>query len=310
MGKLEIVNWEEGYQSPFKKTVLTIGNFDGIHLGHQAILKDVVAKAGEVSGTPAAMTFNPHPQKIFSGIEPPIIMKYEERLKLIESFGIRVTFVVGSSKDFYRMSAEEFIEDVMVKSLSVIHIIVGNDFTLGKDRTGGIELLKKMGGKLGFGVTVQDDITMGGGLVKSTIIRNLIISGKVYRASLLMGREFAIKGNVTTGAGRGRELGFPTANIVFEGNLIPPDGVYVIQVMVLGKQYGGVSNLGKNPTFGDSKFAFEVHIFGFEGDIYGEEIEVSFVTRIRGEEKFNEVSELVDRINRDVAFAKGILTGL
>ncbi len=307
---MEIINWEEGYQSPFKKTVLTIGNFDGIHLGHQAILKDVVKKAGEVSGAPAVMTFNPHPQKIFRGIEPPIIVKFEERLKLIESFGIAVTFVVGRSKEFYRMSAEEFIEDIMIKSFSVIHIIVGNDFTLGKDRTGGIELLKKMGGKQGFGVSVQDDITMGGVLVKSTIIRNLIISGEVYRASLLMGRKFALKGSVTTGAGRGRELGFPTANIVFEGNLIPPNGVYVVQVMISGKQYGGVSNLGENPTFGDGKFAFEVHIFDFEGDIYGEEIEVSFVARIRGEEKFKEVSELVDQINKDIAFAKGILTGL
>ncbi len=307
---MEIVNWEEGYQSLLKKTVLTIGNFDGIHLGHQAILKDVVKKAGEVSGTPAVMTFNPHPQKIFREIDPPIIVKFEERLKIIESFGISVTYVVGRSKDFYRMSAEEFIEDVMVKSLSVIHIIVGNDFTLGKDRTGGIELLEKMGAKLGFGVDVQDDITMGGVLVKSTTIRNLIVAGKVYRASLLMGRRFAIKGSVTTGAGRGKDLGFPTANIVFEGNLIPPDGVYVVHVMVSGKQYGGVSNLGKNPTFGDGKFVFEVHIFDFEGDIYGEEIEVSFVARIRGEEKFKEVSELVDRINRDIAFAKGILTGL
>lgn len=310
MGKLEIVNWKEGYQSPLRKTVLTIGNFDGIHLGHQAILKDVVKKAGEVSGAPAVMTFNPHPQKIFRGIDPPIIVKFEERLKIIESFGISVTYVVGRSKDFYRMSAEEFIEDVMVKSLSVIHIIVGNDFTLGKDRTGGIELLEKMGAKLGFGVDVQDDIMMGGVLVKSTTIRNLIIAGKVYRASLLMGREFAIKGRVKTGAGRGKDLGFPTANIVFEGNLIPPDGVYVVYVMVSGKKYGGVSNLGKNPTFGDGKFAFEVHILDFEGDIYGEEIEVSFVARIRGEEQFKEVSELVDRINSDIAFAKGILTGL
>lgn len=311
MDKLEVINWEKGYKSPFKKAVLTIGNFDGVHLGHQVIFEDVVSRAKEISGTPAAMTFNPHPQKIFRGKEPPIITKFEEKLKLIESFGIEVAFVVGGTKKFYLMSAEEFIADVLVESLSVAHIVVGNDFTLGKGREGGIELLRDMGNRFGFGLDVKGDVKVGGVLVKSTVIRDLIASGDVYRAYLMMGRGFSVKGVVTTGAGRGKAiLGVPTANIVYEGNLVPPDGVYVVHVTFSGTKYGGVCNLGMNPTFGDGKFAFEVHIFNFDQDIYGEEIEVSFLTRIRGEEKFADVSALMERMEKDIAFAREILAGL
>ncbi|MBN1572511.1 MAG: bifunctional riboflavin kinase/FAD synthetase [Deltaproteobacteria bacterium] len=306
-----VIDWEEGYKSPFKNTVLTIGNFDGVHLGHQAIFRDVVKRAGEISGTPAVMTFNPHPQKIFRGVEPPIITRFDEKLRLIEPLGIEVVFVAGRTRDFYRMRAEEFIEDVLVEGLSVAHVVVGNDFTLGRDREGGIELLREMGGSLGFGVDVQDEVKIGGVLVKSTVIRDLIAKGDVYGASILLGREFGIRGRVSTGASRGGSLlGFPTANVVFEGNLIPANGVYVVHAVVSGKRYGGVCNLGENPTFGDVKFAFEVHILDFEGDIYGEEIEVSFVTRIRDEVKFKEVSELVARIEKDVEFARGVLDGL
>jgi len=204
LGKLIVVDWHEGYKSPFKKTVLTIGNFDGVHLGHQAIFRDVAQRAEDISGTPAAMTFDPHPQKIFRGVEPPIITRFDQKLRLIEPFGIEVVFVSGKTRDFYEMSAEEFIEGVLVEGLSVAHIVVGNDFTLGRGREGGIDLLRKMGDQLGFGVDVKEEVKIGGVLVKSTVIRDLIVRGDVYRASILLGREFGIGGKVSTGASRGK----------------------------------------------------------------------------------------------------------
>ncbi len=304
---MEIVEWEKGYNSDFKKTVLTIGNFDGVHLGHQAIFKDVVDKAKKISGTPAIMTFDPHPQKFFSGEDVPIITGFENKMELIEPLGIEVVFVCGRTKEFYMMSADEFVRDVLVDSLHISHIIVGDDFAFGSGRKGDFNFLREMGRKYKFDVTEERSVTLGGILIKSTAIRNLIAEGMVAEASIYLGRDFSINGKVISGMGRGKKLGIPTANLEYKGGLIPPFGVYVVNVSVDGKLFGGVANLGDNPTFGDVTFSFEVHIFDFDRDLYGKEIEVSFITRIRGEKKFNNIKALKKRMEKDIKTAKNIL---
>lgn len=304
---MEIVEWKKGYNSNFKKTVLTIGNFDGVHLGHQAIFKDVVKKAKETGGTPAILTFDPHPQTFFSGKDIPLITGFEKKMELIWPFGIEVAFVCGRSKEFYMMSADEFVRDVLVDSLHISHIFVGDDFAFGSGREGNFDLLRKMGKKYGFNITEERSVKLGGVLIKSTVIRNIITSGRMAEASIYLGRYFSIKGKVISGVGRGKKLGIPTANLEYKGGLIPPFGVYVVNVLLDGKVFGGVANIGDNPTFGDVTFSFEVHILDFDRDLYGKEIEVSFIARIRGEEKFDSIKELKKRIRKDIKTAKNIL---
>ena len=179
---MEIVEWEKGYNSPFTKTVLTIGNFDGVHLGHQTIFRDVVDKAKEIGGTPAIMTFDPHPQKFFSGEDIPIITGFEKKMELTRPFGIEVVFVCGRTKEFYMMSADEFVRDVLVESLHIAHIIVGDDFAFGTGRKGDFGFLREMGRKYNFDVTEERSVTIGGILIKSTAIRNLITEGNMAEA--------------------------------------------------------------------------------------------------------------------------------
>ena len=307
---MKIIEWEEGYRSPFEKTVLTVGNFDGVHLGHQELFREVTKKAGEIGGdrgTPAIITFDPHPQGFFSGHEPPLITDFFRKMEIIESFGIKAAFVCGREKAFYNRSAEEFVKEVLVESLRIEYILVGHDFTFGRGREGDINLLCELAKRYGFTVGEKGAITVGGILVSSTMIRNLILDGQVAEASLLLGREYVVSGKVFRGVGRGRKLGFPTANIVCQSNLMPPDGVYVVRIRLDHEEHAGVANLGKNPTFGDVPFSFEVHILDFNRDIYERDIEVFFVSRIRGEVKFSGPEDLIKQISKDVEGARRIL---
>ena len=304
---MKIIEWERGYLSPFEKSVLTVGNFDGVHLGHQEIFREVVKKANETGGVPCLVTFNPHPQKLFSGEEPPLITSFEQKLEIIESFGIEVVFVAGRDIGFYMMEAREFVITMLVNSLHIAHIFVGHDFRFGKGQTGDFELLKQMGEEAGFVAHEMGAVTIEGVLVSSTMVRNLIVAGEVAEATILLGREYCVKGGVITGSGRGKGLGFPTANLEVKGSLIPKDGVYVVKVELDGGIYGGVANLGDNPTFNNGKFSFEVHIFDYTGDLTGRQLSVFFVSRIRDEIKFKGPDALVERIKKDVTIARKIL---
>jgi len=304
---VQIVHWDKEYRAPFDRTVLAIGNFDGVHRGHTIILERVVERAKQEDATPAILTFHPHPRKMFTGEEPPLITGFDEKMRLIGDRGVSVAFVVGEDRAFYRMSPREFSRKVLHESLKVTHLFVGYDFSFGKNRSGDYEELVAQGEKLGFGVERVEAVEVDGTPVSSTEIRRLIGDGAVDRAAGLLGREYVMTGEVVEGVERGRKLGFPTANVDFTTRLVPADGVYAVRVIRGGVEYPAVANLGNNPTFSDGAFNLEVYILDFTEDIYGEVIEVSFVRRIRGERAFSGPEELIDRIERDVKEAREIL---
>lgn len=304
---MEIVSWQPGYRSPYLKTVLTAGNFDGVHLGHQAIFSAVIAKARELSAIPAVLTFNPHPQFFFRNAEPPLITTFEKRMDLMAQCGIEVVFVAGQNREFYDLEAEQFVRTVLLDSLKMVSIFVGHDFTFGKGKRGTIELLMRMGQQHGFDVSEKSAVVVEGMLVSSTMVRNLVQMGRVREASLLLSRDFAVSGKVIRGAGRGRKLGFPTANIDYTGRLMPLGGIYVTWVVIDGRCFYGVANLGNNPTFNARTFSFEVHILDFDEDIYDRVIEVGFIDRIRHEVKFSSPDELVAQIRADITVAERII---
>ncbi len=301
---MKIVSWEPGYRSPYLKTVLTIGNFDGVHVGHQAIFASVIAKARELSAIPAVLTFNPHPQHFFHRGEPPLITTFEKRMELIESYGIEVVFVAGQNSQFYDLDAEAFVRDVLVESLKMAYVFVGHDFTFGKGKSGTIDLLMRLGERYGFGVYEKSAVIVEGMLVSSTMVRNLIQMGQVRDAAMLLGRDFSVSGRVVRGVGRGKQLGYPTANIDYTGRLMPLGGVYATWAVVDGRRHWGVANLGSNPTFGARDFSFEVYILDFDEDIYDKVIEVGFIDRIRHEIKFSGPAELIRQIRDDITLAK------
>jgi len=304
---VQIINWEKEYRAPCDRTVLAIGNFDGVHRGHAVILERVVDRAKELGAEPGILTFHPHPRKIFAGEEPPLITDFDEKMRLIEERGVTTAFVVGEDRSFYRMSPRVFSRKVLSDSLKVAHLFVGYDFSFGKNRSGDFEALVAQGDRLGFGVERVDAVRIDETPVSSTEIRRLIGDGAVDRAARLLGREYTMKGEVVGGMERGRALGFPTANVDYKTRLVPADGVYAVRVMRNGSEYPAVANLGNNPTFANGAFTLEVYILDFVEDIYGEVIEVSFVRRIRGERVFSGPEELIGRIEADVREAREIL---
>lgn len=304
---MNVVYWEPGYRSSYTRTVLTIGNFDGVHLGHRAIFRCVIDKARELSATSAVLTFNPHPQHFFPRGEPPLITTFEKRMALIEGCGIEVVFIAGRTREFYEMSARQFVEEVLVSGLGMAYVFVGHDFTFGKGKSGTIELLMTLGEEHGFGVEEKSAVSVEGIVVSSTMVRNLIQMGRMSEAAKLLGRDFSASGTVIRGVGRGRQLGYPTANIDYTGRLMPLGGVYVVWVSVGGRRFWGVANLGNNPTFGAKAFSFEAHILDFDEDIYDRVIEVGFIDRIRYEIKFTGPHELVRQIEDDIKIARRII---
>ena len=304
---MKIVSWEPGYRSPYLKTVLTIGNFDGVHLGHRAIFDSVIANARELSAIPAVLTFNPHPQHFFRRSEPPLITTFEKKMELMESCGIEAVFVAGKTREFYDLTAEDFVRQVLLESLKMVSIFVGHDFTFGKGKAGSIELLTRMGREHNFAIHEKSAVVVEGMLVSSTMIRNLVQMGRVSQASALLGRDFSLSGRVIRGVGRGRKLGYPTANVEYTGRLMPLGGVYVTWVKIDGRQFFGVANLGNNPTFGAGSFSLEVHILDFDEDIYDKVIEVGFIDRIRHEIKFSGPDELIRQIQDDVTVAERMI---
>lgn len=297
---------------PFKNAVITIGNFDGVHLGHQALFSQVTKKASALDGTSVAMTFEPHPIRLLkqNGL-PPLITLYEQKVELISRTGIDVLICVPFTLEFASISAQEFVEDLLVKQIGTKAIIVGQDYTFGKNREGNLDLLKNYGKRLGFEVITVDWIRTRdtqGKRTSSTRIRVLVMEGRVAEARKLLGRYYQIRGTVAAGRNRGaRLLGFPTANIILQDELCPKTGVYAVTVEVMNQKYKGVANIGYSPTFDDHVFTVEVFILDFEENIYTQKIRVNFIERIRDEARFSNLPELSHQIHADVTKARAIL---
>ncbi len=300
-------------KKPFKNAVISIGNFDGVHIGHQALFHEVIEKADAMGGTSIAMTFEPHPIRVLKkNNNPPLITLYEQKIELISNSDIDVLICVPFTHEFAAISARSFVEDILVNQIGMKAIVVGKDYTFGRNREGSIDLLKEYAKELDFEVIVSNWIQVSrdrANRISSTRIRELVIDGKVKDAQPLLGRNYQIRGIVSHGRDRGgRLLGCPTANITLQDELCPKTGVYAVTVECLGQKFKGVANIGYSPTFDDLQFTVEVHILDFSGDLYGKEIRVNFIERLRDEIRFNSIEELSAQIQKDIQHAREILS--
>lgn len=293
----------------FKNPVITIGNFDGVHYGHQVLFRKVKDWAREVEGEAMVMTFNPHPLEVlFPGKGPERITTHERKLELIGANGMDATVVIPFTPEFARISARDFVKTILVDKIGVRGIVVGHDYRFGREREGDIANLQEMGAEFGFEVATLSGIKMGNTVVSSTAIRQLIKGGDIAEVNRLLGRAHDISGTVITGRRRGgKTIGFPTANIRPAPQALLRPGVYVVRVEVKGKIYGGAANMGYNPTFGDTPLSLEVHLLDFHEDLYGEHITVRFLERLRDEKRFSGIDELIAQIRIDVEKTRQIL---
>jgi riboflavin kinase / FMN adenylyltransferase len=310
---MELVKNIDQIEKPYKNAVITIGNFDGVHIGHQALFHEVIEKADSIGGTSIVMTFDPHPVRVLKqNGHLPLITMNEQKVELIENSGIDVLICIQFNKEFAEISAKDFVEDLLLKCIGMKAIVVGKDYTFGKNREGNLDLLQSFANNLGFEVIVADWVQTSKGLpnrISSTRTRELVMAGEVDEAKKLLGRYYQIRGFVITGRNRGGKLlGFPTANITLQDELCPKNGVYAVTVDCMEKKYQGVANIGYSPTFDDGVFSVEVHILDFNENIYGQKIRVNFVQRIRDEIKFSDIAELSDAIRNDIEKARKILS--
>jgi riboflavin kinase / FMN adenylyltransferase len=291
----------------FLRPVVTIGNFDGCHIGHQKIFQRVKAHAAKTSGVTVVYTFNPHPASVVKGVTPQLIFTLEEKIEAVRCLGMDYLVIAPFTRELADTEPEKFMEDTIVKRIGAQGIVVGHDFVFGKKAMGDIPFLKRMGSRMGFFVECVDPVRYEGSVVSSTLIRKLILSGDVAGASALMKFPFRIHGPVVHGMSRGKGLGFPTANVKPDKELIPAYGVYAVYIYLGDRKLQGVVNIGNNPTFGDMGTSIEAFIFDLDEDIYGLEITVEFVEHIRGEIKFADKQYLIDQIEADCKMARQIL---
>jgi riboflavin kinase/FMN adenylyltransferase len=297
---------------PFKHAVITIGNFDGVHIGHQALFYEVIERAHGMDGTSIAITFEPHPLRVLNkSASPPLITMFEQKVELIERSGIDALISIPFTLEFAAISARSFVEDLLVRKIGMKAIVVGEDYAFGKNREGGIDLLNSLASGLGYEVIVTGMIrTLQGTLerISSTAIRELVQAGDMQQACRMLGRNFQIRGTVVAGRDRGGKLlGFPTANLKWEDELCPRAGIYAVTVESEGRLLQGVANIGYSPTFDDRQFTVEVHILDFKESIYGHRIRVNFIKRIRDEIRFSSLAALRDQIAEDTETARRLL---
>lgn len=288
-------------------TSATIGIFDGVHLGHKKIISLIKQDANEKGLASCIITFHPHPLKVLRDSQLPLIIPLRERLKLLEKEGVDITVCFNFTKDFAKISATDFVTDILVNKLRVKSIFVGPDFYFGRKREGNIELLKNLGKTYGFDTISVNPVSSDDEILSSTSIRKLIEEGMVHKAGKFLGGYFFMEGKIKEGERRGRQLGFPTANLDTDWELLPKKGVYVTWANLDGRKHKSITNIGVRPTFDANKLLIETHIFDFSGDIYGKTMRIEFVERLRDERKFESVDALVAQISRDVLRAKEIL---
>lgn len=310
--KMKIIDRLEHIRQPFVKAVITVGNFDGVHIGHQALFHEVIEKADAINGTAIAMTFEPHPMRVLKkNNHPPLITLYEQKEELIERSGIDVLICIPFTKKFASLSAEEFIKDLLIKKIGMKAIIVGEDYTFGKNREGNLTVLKSYAAQLGYEVIVAEWIKATRNVpdrISSTRVRKLVMAGEIEMARKMLGRHYQIRGLVVKGRDRGGKLlGIPTANLNLQDELCPKTGIYAVTVEYHNRLYKGVANIGYSPTFNDNEFTVEVHILEFNETIYDQKIRVNFIERIRDEKKFGDIIELKNQINQDIKVARKIL---
>lgn len=292
-------------------SAVAIGNFDGVHRGHQALLELARERAAARGARAVALTFEPHPAKVLSPDSAPRLLTTPARkLERLRTAGMDAVVVQRFDRDFARNSAEEFVERFLVAGLGAADVVVGWDFTFGRGRAGNPEVLAHLA-RGSFQVHTVQPVRQAGEVVSSTRIRQLLGEGQVEAAAELLGEPFVLDGSIVRGKGRGTGIGFPTANLAPETEIVPADGVYTVLCAVEGIEgvLGGAASVGTNPTFGEGERTIEVHLFGEFGHLYGRRIAVAFLHRIREERRFATVQELVERIGEDVRIARTQVAG-
>jgi riboflavin kinase/FMN adenylyltransferase len=289
--------------------VVTIGNFDGVHLGHREIFRRVRESARETGGVSVVITFVPHPLKLLpSRKNLRLITTYAEKEALIGASGIDVLVIIPFTEEFAGISAADFVTQVLIGKIGMRRMVIGYDYAFGRNREGNVPLLRRLGDQLGFEVEVLEPIGAHGIVYSSSKIRTMIGEGRVKEVVALLGRHFFLDGTIVHGHHRGKELGFPTANLATGNELIPMQGVYAVKVDIGGRLHDGACNIGSNPTFGDEGSAIEVFVFDFEGDLYGSDLRIYFIERIRDERKFPDRTALQEAIRADVDRCRHILS--
>jgi riboflavin kinase/FMN adenylyltransferase len=306
---MKIIKDIDNIPEDFTGAVITIGNFDGVHLGHREIFRKIVKEAGERNKKSAVITFDPHPQKIMHPERRPFFMltSLNEKLDIISSCSVDAVILITFSTEFARITAGEFVENILWGKLRLSKLFVGYDYVFGKGKGGNAKFLEAYGKKLGFQVEEISAVKTDGIISSSTNIRLSILVGNVKLASEMLGRPYGVTGTVVKGYRRGTDIGYPTANIKSE-KVIPATGVYAIIAELEGIRHQGVINIGCNPTFGNEEISAEVHLLDFEGDIYGRDITIFFIDRLRDEIKFKGPEELARQIEKDIERAREILS--
>jgi len=302
---MELIKGIENLKGPFRNPVVTLGNFDGIHLGHQRIFERVREEARRLAGASVVVTFEPHPLKILSPEQcPPLLTPFKKKMMLMEQTGVEKVLCIQFTKAFAELSPFEFVKNVLEGKLGAKKIIVGYNYRFGRGKSGNAQSLKEHCSRLGIEVEVMEALTIDDTVVSSSKIREFIKGGEVERASTLLGRDYPVMGKVIRGAQRGYALGFPTANLEITEELYPKPGVYAVTVEWHGQGWKGLANVGFNPTFDGKMLTVEVHILHFDHEIYGDEIQVSFIRRIRDEIRFHSQQELIEQIRKDIQWVK------
>jgi riboflavin kinase/FMN adenylyltransferase len=297
-----------------EKSVITLGTFDGLHLGHQQIVNEVIEKSNQIDGRNYLLTFDPHPRKVIPGRnDVKLLSTLDEKIEILEDLGLKNLFVVNFTMEFSKQSPEEFVKKYLIEGIGLSEIVIGYDHHFGKGRDGDFELLQNMGDKYNFTVTLISEYSVDGETISSTKIRNALLAGDVVKAGKMLGRNYSFKGTVVRGDGRGRKLGFPTANLSVdsEDKLIPAKGIYAAECVVENEKHYGLLSLGSRPTFhDDGRIVPEFYIFDFDRDIYDEVMKVEMVEKIRDEEKFNSVDDLIVQMKNDEVVGRKILSKL
>jgi riboflavin kinase/FMN adenylyltransferase len=313
---LRVIAGVDAIDEPLLRPVVTVGNFDGIHLGHQAILATVVSRARALGGWALVYTFEPHPRKVLQPDRAPgLLLTLDQKLELLEEAGVDAVVVEPFTLAYAATTAEEFVRHTLYERIRPLEVYVGYDFHFGRDREGSMRMLTEMGPRLGFSVTIIPEVTVDEGDVNSTRIRELLGRGDVERAHRMLGRPYVVRGVVVEGDRRGHTLGFPTANLEPENEVLPSPGVYAGWLTPLdagdprrGTRLAAVANVGRRPTFhGDGRVVPEAHCLDFKGDLYGCRVDLSFLHHLREERRFDGVDALKAQIQADAAEARRLL---
>jgi riboflavin kinase/FMN adenylyltransferase len=308
---MEIIRHIEERALSLAGSVATLGNFDGVHLGHQALLRSAVGEAMRIGRRSVVLTFEPHPLKLLAPARAPkLILSHKDKMELVQSFGVDVVVIQKFDASFASLTAQQFVDGMLVERLKIRKIWVGKDLRFGQGRQGTVDDLVRWGADSRFDVGIVEPVLLAGVRVSSSRVRQLVEEGRVDEAAPMLGRYHFVSGRVVSGQRRGKALGFPTANISTRTEVLPLDGIYATLFQLRERRLLSVSSIGVNPTFGDGPRTVESFMLDFNGDLYGESVKLFFVKRIRKEEKFASVGQLVAQMHQDVARARAIFDDL